>query len=330
MKALIYGITGQDGAYLAEFLLEKGYEVWGVSRDSAVADLSKLERLGISKSVGLTSANLNDFRSVLSSLMTVDPDEIYNLAGQSSVALSFEQPVEAVESITIGILNLLESIRFSGKDVKLYNASSSECFGNLRNERATEETLFRPHSPYGVAKAAAHWEVVTYREAYKLFACNGILFNHESPLRPERFVTKKILGAVARIAKGSNEKIRLGDMQIVRDWGWAPEYVRGMWKILQQREAGDFVLATGESHSLAEFVDYAFGCMGLDPGRHIQEDPTLVRPREVRFSYADPSRAMKVLNWRATKKMRDVIDLMLAHEIGNDLGIGDATAVVTS
>ena len=318
MKALIYGVTGQDGAYLAQFLLQQGYEVWGVSRDSAVADSSKLTRLGIRDSVHLISATLSDFRSVLSSLVTVDPHEIYNLAGQSSVALSFEQPVEAVESITIGILNLLEAIRFSGKNVKLYNASSSECFGDLRNQRATEQTLFRPHSPYGVAKAAAHWEVVTYREAYNLFACNGILFNHESPLRPERFVTKKILAGVARIAQGSKEKIRLGSTEIVRDWGWAPEYVQGMWQILQQKQPADFVLATGESHSLAEFVEYAFGYMGLDPAEHVLVDHTLVRPREIQFSYADPSRATNVLNWRATKKMHDVIELMLADEIGDD------------
>jgi GDPmannose 4,6-dehydratase len=319
MKALIYGITGQDGAYLAKFLLKNGYEVWGVSRDSAVADFFKLQRLDILGKVKLISAALNDFRSVLSSLVTADPDEIYNLAGQSSVALSFEQPVEAMESITVGILNLLEAIRFSGKNIKLYNASSSECFGDLRDERATEQTLFRPHSPYGVAKAAAHWEVVTYREAYSLFACNGILFNHESPLRPERFVTK-----------GSKEKIRLGNIEIVRDWGWAPEYVQAMWQILQQDEAEDFVIATGESHSLAEFVECAFGYVGLDHKQYIELDSALVRPREIQFSYADPSRAMRVLNWKATTKMQDVIEMILTAEIGGDLGIGNTRAAVTS
>ena len=235
-KALITGISGQDGAYLAKLLLAKGYEVCGTSRDAQMSSFRNLEILGIKEHVQLESVALNDFRSVLQVLFKIVPDEIYNLAGQSSVALSFQQPMETQESVYLGTLNLLEAIRFSGKPVKLYNASSSECFGDFGGAAATEETPFRPRSPYAVAKSAAFWQVANYREAYGLFACSGILFNHESPLRPNRFVTKKIVRAAVQIAAGKQERSCLGNTSIQRDWGWAPEYVEAMYAMLQHPE----------------------------------------------------------------------------------------------
>lgn len=263
-KALICGISGQDGAYLAHLLLEKGYDVYGTSRDAQMASFSNLQVLGIRDKVKLESMALNDFRSVLQALTKVQPDELYNLAGQSSVGLSFQQPVETLESISVGTLNLLEAIRFMNRPIKLYNACSGECFGDTNRFPADETPPFRPRSPYAVAKAAAFWEVANYREAYGLFACSGILFNHESPLRPERFVTRKIISTACRIAAGSLEKLHLGNISIQRDWGWAPEYVEAMWLMMQQEKPNDFVVATGESHSLEEFVETAFHYFGLD------------------------------------------------------------------
>src|SRR5215472_9245342 len=249
-KALVTGISGQDGAYLARLLLEKGYQVWGTSRDAQISSFRNLERLSIRKEVQLASVALNDFRSVIQVLFKAQPDEIYNLAGQSSVGLSFEQPVETQDSIYLGTLNLLEAIRFMGKGIRLYNACSSECFGDLKNEAATEESPFRPRSPYAVAKAAAFWQVSNYREAYHIFACSGILFNHESPLRPARFVTRKIAAAARRIAKGELRELRLGNIKVQRDWGWAPEYVQAMYLMLQQEKADDYIIATGETRPL--------------------------------------------------------------------------------
>src|SRR5206468_6238826 len=242
-RALICGVSGQDGAYLAQLLLSKGYEVYGTSRDASVRNFDGLVSLGIAEQVQLVSMALNDFRSVLQVLRNVEPDEIYNLAGQSSVGLSFEQPVETMESVAVGTLNLLEAIRFQSKPVKFYNAGSSECYGDLGDMAADETTPFRPRSPYAVAKSAAYWEVANYREAYGLHACSGILFNHESPLRPERFVTKKIVCSACRIRAGRQNAVKLGNLAIQRDWGWAPEYVEAMWRILQQSKADDFVVA---------------------------------------------------------------------------------------
>ena len=218
-KALICGISGQDGAYLSQFLLNKKYEVCGASRDAQISAFGNLKYLGIDKQISFYSMALNDFRSVLQVLTKVHPDEIYNLAGQSSVGLSFELPVETLESISVGTLNLLEAIRFLNMPIKLYNAGSSEIFGNTNGLQADETTPFRPRSPYAVAKAAAFWEVANYREAYNLFTCTGILFNHESPLRPERFVTQTIVKAACRIASGIEEKLQLGNISVARDWG---------------------------------------------------------------------------------------------------------------
>lgn len=315
MKALICGISGQDGTYLAQLLLNKGYEVCGTSRDAQMASFSNLARLGIRDRVMLESMVLTDFRSVLQTIARIKPDEIYNLAGQSSVGLSFQQPVETLESNSIGTLNLLEAIRFIGLPVRLYNACSSECFGDIGEEAADEATPFRPRSPYAVAKAAAFWEVANYREAYGLFASSGILFNHESPLRPERFVTRKIVSAAARIASGSREKLCLGNITICRDWGWAPEYVEAMWLMLHQERPEDFVIATGESHSLEEFVETAFGCVRLNWKDHVVTDPSLIRPTEIATGRGNPAKAQRVLHWQAKYRMHDVVKMMMEDEL---------------
>lgn len=310
-KALICGISGQDGSYLSRFLLDKGYEVHGTARDAQVASFANLGRLGILDRIRLHSMALNDFRSVLQMLANVQPDEIYNLAGQSSVGLSFDQPVETLESISVGTLNLLEAIRFMKLPARLYNAGSSECFGNTGGQPADENTPFRPRSPYAVAKATAFWEIANYREAYNLYACTGILFNHESPLRPERFVTQKIVRCACRIAAGSGEKLRLGNIDIARDWGWAPEYVEAMWMILQQQQADDFVIATGETNRLEDFVAEVFRCVGLEWRDHVESDPSLLRPSEIMVSSANPEKSARVLGWRATYGMKDVARMMV-------------------
>lgn len=310
-KALICGVSGQDGAYLAQLLLQKGYTVSGTSRDAQISSFQNLVRLGIREQVHLLSMSLTDFRSVLQVLTKVQPDEIYNLAGQSSVGLSFEQPVETLESITTGTLNLLEAIRFLGAPIRLYNAGSSESFGDTHGIPADESTPFRPRSPYAVAKAAAFWEVANYREAYHLFACSGILFNHESPLRPERFVTQKIIRAVQRIAQGSTEKLLLGNLAIQRDWGWAPEYVEAMYLMLQQEQPEDYVIATGKSFSLEAFIETAFTIVGLDWRQSVSVDPDLLRPTDLAIGCGNPEKARLQLGWQAQQQMPDVVRMML-------------------
>ena len=311
--ALICGISGQDGAYLAQLLLEQGYTVIGTSRDAQVGSFSRLARLGIQDKVQLASMALNDFRSVLQVLSRHRPDEVYNLAGQSSVGLSFEQPVETLESVSIGTLNLLEVVRFLDKNIRLYNAGSSECYGDTGGIPADEQTPFRPRSPYAVAKAAAFWEVANYREAYGLFACSGILFNHESPLRPERFVTQKIVRTASRIAAGSGERLRLGNLDIWRDWGWAPEYVRAMWLMLQQDTPEDYVIATGVTSSLEQFVEEVFRLKGLHWKDHVDIDPAFFRPSDLRMSAANPDKAATRLGWKAQYTVRDVAREMVAQ-----------------
>ena len=313
-KALICGISGQDGAYLAQLLLAKDYEVYGTSRDAQVSTFSNLTALGIRDQLNLSSMALTDFCSVLQTLSQVEPDEVYNLAGQSSVSLSFLQPVETLESISIGTLNLLESIRFLGKPIRLYNASSSECFGDTGNQPANENTPFKPRSPYAVAKSAAHWEVATYRVAYGLFACSGILFNHESPFRPERFVTRKIVSSACRIADGKQEKLTLGNLDIQRDWGWAPEYVEAMWLMMQMSEPEDFVIATGQTNSLRTFCKVVFDQLRLDWEKHVVVDKTLYRPSEIMIGMADPGSAREKMNWEAKINMEAVIKKMIQAE----------------
>lgn len=313
-RALICGVSGQDGAYLAQLLLSKGYEVVGTSRDSQISTFENLKRLGVRDKVSLESMAVTDFRSVLQVISKTNPEEIYNLAGQSSVGLSFQQPVETLESIGLGTLNLLEAIRFIERPVRFYNACSSESFGDTGGKAATEATPFRPRSPYAVAKATAFWEVANYREAYGLFACSGILYNHESPLRPERFVTRKVVAAACRIANGSGEKLKLGNVEIERDWGWAPEYVEAMWLMLQQDEPSDYVIATGETNRLSLFVDLAFREVGLDWNDHVELDPTFLRPADLSRGVGDPSLAAEKLGWRAKSRMRDVVRMMVEAE----------------
>jgi GDPmannose 4,6-dehydratase len=314
--ALITGVSGQDGAYLAKLLLSKGYKVWGTSRDAQMVSFRNLDRLKIREELRLESVALNDFRSVIQVLFKTQPDEIYNLAGQSSVGLSFEQPVETQDSIYLGTLNLLEAIRFTGKQIRLYNASSSECFGELKDEAATEDSPFRPRSPYAVAKAAAFWQVANYREAYKIFACSGILFNHESPLRPERFVTKKIVSAARRIGRGEQRELRLGNIDVYRDWGWAPEYVHAMYLMLQQEKPDDYVIATGNSRPLRDFVEAAFRHVGLDWEKYTVIDKSLFRPTDLHMGRANPSKAASQLGWQATCQMEDVARMMVEAEGG--------------
>ncbi len=315
MKALICGVGGQDGAYLARLLLEKGYEVIGTSRDAHATTFPNLQKLGIREQIKTVSMAANDFRSVFSVLRTHHPDEIYNLAGQSSVGLSFEQPVETLESILVGTLNLLEAVRFEDRPVKFYNAGSSEAFGDTGDYPANESTPFRPRSPYAVAKASARDLVLNYREAYGLFACTGILFNHESPLRPPRFVTRKIVAAAARIAAGSGEMLSLGNIEIQRDWGWAPEYVEAMWGMLQLDEPQDLVIATGRTISLGQFVERAFRFFGLDWQRYVATDASLLRPTDILAGRADPSMAQRVIGWKAQYQAEQVVDAMCRAEV---------------
>ncbi len=309
--ALIFGVSGQDGAYLAKLLLKKGYTVYGTSRDAQISTFRNLARLDIREQVQLKSTALNDFRSVLQVLSKTQPDEVYNLAGQTSVGLSFEQPVETLESIAMGTLNILEAIRFIGKPIKFYNAASSEMFGDTRGAAADELTPFSPRSPYAVAKATSFWEVANYREAYGLFACSGILFNHDSPLRPERFVTQKIVASACRIAAGRQDKLYLGNIDIQRDWGWAEDYVEAMYLMLQQEQSGDYVIATGESYKLSEFIEIAFRLVDLDWQNYTVSDKELCRPTDIAISRGNPKKALEQLGWEAKHKIADIVRLMM-------------------
>jgi len=311
--ALICGVGGQDGAYLSRLLLEKGYRVYGTSRDAQGGSFANLQHLGLRERVDLLSMAPEDFRSVFKAIRTSQPDEVYFLAGQSSVGLSFEQPAETIQSFTLGTLNVLEACRLMDKPVRQYHAGSSECFGDTAGIPATETTPFSPRSPYAVAKASAFWLVNNYREAYGLYACTGVLFNHESPLRPHRFVTQKIVQAAKRIAAGSPEKLTLGRIEISRDWGWAPDYVDAMWRMLQQHNPDDYVIATGHTFSLQEFVTTAFELYQLDWRDHVLQDPKLFRPSDILISSADPSKAQKQLNWVATLQGKAVVQAMATN-----------------
>lgn len=314
-RALVFGVTGQDGAYLSHLLLKKGYEVHGTSRDVEVATLSRLEQLGVIGKIQLHSANLTDYRGILELLTRVAPDEIYNLSAQSSVGLSFDQPIETLTSIVNATLNLLEAIRFLGGRSRLYNASSSEMYGDTGGTRADETLLFRPHSPYGVSKAAAHWFVENYRKGYGLYACSGILFNHESPLRGERFVTQKIVRAAVDISRGATKRLSLGNLDIVRDWGWAPEYVEGMWLMLQQDQPRDFVLATGKPLSLREFTHITFDLLGLDWVDHVDHNNSLLRPYDVDFTVGNPAYAKQQLGWEPLVSAPLLIEKLVSAEL---------------
>lgn len=314
-RALITGIGGQDGAYLAEHLLALGYRVFGTSRDAEAGRFDGLRRLGIRDRVEVISMSPVDFRSTLQAVASAQPDEIYNLAGQSSVRMSFDQPVETFESIVVGVINLLEAVRLLKAPIRMYNAGSSEMFGNTGGVPANEDTVFRPCSPYGIAKATSFWQVAQYRDAYGIHSCTGILFNHESPLRPERFVTQKIVAAACRIATGEADSLQLGDLSVQRDWGWAPEYVIAMHRMLQCERPADLVIATGHTSSLQDFVREAFAAAGLDWQRHVSFEPSLVRPTELECGRADPSRARELLGWGARHRMPDVARMMVEARV---------------
>jgi GDPmannose 4,6-dehydratase len=315
-SALICGVSGQDGSYLAQLLLNKGYTVWGTSRDAQGCTFGNLKKLGVFGQVQLISMVPEDFRSVFMAIKQSNPDEVYYLAGQSSVGLSFEQPAETIQSVVIGTLNVLEAIRMANKEIRLYSAGSSECFGDTQGHPANEKTPFNPRSPYAVAKASAYWLVNNYRDAYGLFACTGLLFNHESPLRPERFVTQKIISTAKRIASGSGEALTIGRIDISRDWGWAPEYVDAMWRMLQLDKPEDFVIATGQSFSLEDFVAHTFTFLGLSWEEHVVQNQSLFRPTDISLSRADASKAKEMLGWVARIKGSSVVEAMLSFEIG--------------
>ena len=313
--ALILGVTGQDGAYLAKLLLEKGYRVVGSSRDAQMSNTSRLERLGIDADVKIVSLAPNDFRSVLKVVSGVDPTEIYNLSGQTSVGLSFEQPVECMESIAGATLNLLEVVRYLGKSIRLFSAGSSECFGDNRGHPATEETALHPQSPYAVAKATAFWQVSNYRTAYSIFACTGILSNHESPLRPARFVTQKIIQGVKAIKTKQQKRLMLGNLNIWRDWGWAPDYVEAMYLMLQRETPADYLIASGKTHSLGQLTDLAFSMAGLKANDYVESCDALMRPSDLTYSAMDPSRIRSELGWTSRHSIQEIVKKMYFDEV---------------
>ena len=308
--ALIFGSTGQDGAYLANFLLSKNYIVYGATRDATSKNMLNFNLLNIAHQINFINVSLNDFRSVIQVIKKTKPDEIYNLSGQSSVALSFEQPVETFESIVIATINILEAIKFLDLTCKFYNAGSSEVYGNSATP-VDENTSFNPKSPYGIAKATSFWQVLNYRESYGIFATTGILFNHESPLRNERFVTKKIIDAVDKISKNELDRLILGNLKVSRDWGWAPEYVEAMWLMLQTDKADDYIIATGETISLEYFVKKTFELYDLDWHNFVEIDNNLLRPNDFKTGTACPLKAEKILNWKAKLKTDKLIEKLV-------------------
>jgi GDPmannose 4,6-dehydratase len=331
-KALVTGITGQDGAYLTEFLLKKGYEVYGSFRRTSDLNLSRLRYLGVDDKVHFVSLELHEFTNIQRTIEKVRPDEIYNLASQSFVGLSFEIPLFTADATGLGPLRLLEAVRTVNAKIKFYQASSSEMFGKVRSTPQNEETPFYPRSPYAVSKLFAHWMAVNYRESYGMFVCSGILFNHESPLRGLEFVTRKITHSVARIKHGYQSEVLLGQLDSSRDWGYAPEYVEAMWLMLQQPEAQDYVIATGETHSVREFVELAFKGAGYDiewSGKGVDEiaidknsgktivriDPRFYRPAEVDFLVGDYTRAKKLFGWSPKTTFKELVEIMLEHDL---------------
>ena len=309
--ALVLGISGQDGGYLAKLLLDKGYRVAGGGR---VGRADNLAHLGIAERVDLHVIDPADAERLELVIAAVRPDEVYNLSGQSSVGLSFEQPVETLRSTSGATTALLEAQRKSVVPFRLFAAGSAECFGDTSGQRANESTPMRPCSPYAIGTASAFWQVATWRTAFGLHACTGILFNHESPLRPERFVTQKIVRAACRIAAGNTAPLQLGNIDIERDWGWAPEYVEAMWRMLQADAPEDYVLATGETRPLADFIHEAFAAVGLDWRQHVELRPQLLRPTDVHSSLADPGKAREHLGWQARTTLAGVARRMVDAE----------------
>lgn len=301
--ALIFGVSGQDGAYLSQFLLKRGYDVHGTSRTGAVGNL---KALGIDRNIALRVIPTSDLHAVTQAISSVRPGEIYNLAAQSSVGLSYQHPYETISSASSGTLNILEAIRSSGLVTRFFSASSGECFGDTGPRGADENTPFQPISPYAVGKVAAHWFVTNYRQSQNLFACSGILFNHESPLRPPSFVTQKIVRGAIDIVERKSEVLQLGDIDVTRDWGWAPEYVEAMWLMLQRDDPRDYIIATGQAHQLKEFVATVFERLGLDWRQYVHFDGALSRPGDAKINFGRPQQAKIDLNWTAATPMKDV------------------------
>jgi GDPmannose 4,6-dehydratase len=312
-RALITGITGQDGAYLAEFLLGKGYEVHGMVRRASTEGFERMEHLR--SRLHLHQADLLDQLSIVTLLSAVRPHEVYNLAAQSFVPTSFSQPLMTAEFTALGVTRVLEAIRLIDSSIRFYQASSSEMFGRVQEEPQNENTPFWPRSPYGVAKAYGHWITVNYRESYGMFACSGILFNHESPLRGKEFVTRKVSDAVARIKLGLQDKLKLGNLDAQRDWGFAGDYVEAMWLMMQQPEPEDFVIATGIKHSVRELVETAFRYAGLDWSRYVEVDPGLLRPADVNTLCGDAAKARAKLGWKPKVSFAELVAMMVDADL---------------
>jgi GDPmannose 4,6-dehydratase len=312
-RALITGITGQDGSYLAELLLEKGYEVHGMVRRSSTESFERIGHLG--DRIRLHQADLLDQSSLVNLLREVRPRELYNLAAQSFVPTSWVQPSLTGEFTALGVTRMLDAVRLVDPEIRFYQASSSEMYGRVREMPQNEATPFYPRSPYAVAKAYGHWITVNYRESYGLFAVSGILFNHESPRRGREFVTRRISEAVARIKLGLQDDLTLGNLDARRDWGYAPEYVDAMWRMLQAPEAADFVVGTGVHHSVRQCVEYAFEHVGLDPADFVRSDPALLRPAEVDMLLADPTKAREQLGWSSRTSFRDLVRIMVEADL---------------
>jgi GDPmannose 4,6-dehydratase len=312
-RALITGITGQDGSYLAEFLLEKGYEVIGMVRRSSTINFERIEH--IQEKLTLVSGDLMDQISLIDILKTHRPNEIYNLAAQSFVQTSWVQPVFTGEVTALGVTRVLDAIRLVDPDIRFYQASTSEMFGKVHETPQSEKTPFYPRSPYGVAKLYGHWITINYRESYDLYACSGICFNHESPRRGHEFVSRKIARGAARIKHHLDKELRLGNIEAQRDWGYAPDYVRGMWLILQQAQPDDYVLATSHIHTVKQFVDLAFGYLGMDYRDFVVQDPAYMRPAEVELLVGDPSKARQKLGWETQTTFDELVHLMVDAEL---------------
>lgn len=312
-RALITGTTGQDGAYLAEFLLGKGYEVHGMVRRSSTENFERIAHLR--DRLCLHQADLLDQLSIVDLIQKVRPNEVYNLAAQSFVPTSWLQPLLTGEFTALGVTRVLEAIRLVDRSIRFYQASSSEMFGDVREEPQNENTPFWPRSPYGVAKVYGHWITVNYRESYNIFACSGILFNHESPLRGKEFVTRKITDSVARIKLGVQKKLRLGNLDAMRDWGFAGDYVRAMWMMLQQDKPDSYVVATGQKHSVREFAELAFAAVDLDWREHVEVDPGLFRPAEVNTLRGDAAKARRVLGWAPTVTLPELVRMMISADL---------------
>lgn len=311
--ALITGVTGQDGSYLAEFLLEQGYDVIGMVRRTSTVNFDRIRH--IQDRVEIVQGDLLDQVSLINILQQHRPDEVYNLAAQSFVPTSFTQPVLTGEFTAIGVTRMLDAIRIVDRHIRFYQASSSEMFGKVQETPQRETTPFYPRSPYGAAKVYGHWITVNYRESYNLFACSGILFNHESPRRGLEFVTHKISNAAARIKLGLQDELLLGNLDAQRDWGYAPDYVHAMWLMLQQDHPDDYVIATGETHSVREFCQAAFACVDLDWEQYVKVDPRFYRPAEVDLLVGDASKARRVLGWQPSVTFNDLVRIMVEADL---------------